>query len=167
MAPKIRNIIIFVVIAAILVLIYIFFIKPSPNQGNLVSSPSTTTLPNVNGTPAPASATNAAPLNTQDFLTLLLNVKNIKLDDAIFADPAFGSLHDSSIVLVPDATTGRPNPFAQFGNDVVVPVPSLSAPAAPDLVPAISPITTTPKIPATPITPLVPALTPATSASGR
>ena len=150
MAPKIRNIIIFVVIAAILVLIYIFFIKPSPNQSNLVSSPSSTTLPNVNGTPAPTIATNAAPLGTQDFLTLLLNVKNIKLDDAIFADPAFSSLHDSSIVLVPDATTGRPNPFAQFGNDVVVPVPILPSSSS-----------------NVPIVPLVPALIPATSAPGR
>jgi hypothetical protein len=153
MAPKIRNIIIFVVIAAILVLIYIFFIKPSPDQGNLVSSPSTTTLPDVNGTPAPASTTNTALLGTQDFLTLLLNVKNIKLDDAIFADPAFGILHDSSIVLVPDATTGRPNPFAQFGNDVAPTVPATNTPTAPVVTPpAQTTPTITPPVPITPIT---------------
>ena len=166
MAPKIRNIIIFVVIAAILVLIYIFFIKPSSDQSNLVSSPSTTTLPNVNGTPTTLNTTTASPLGTQDFLTLLLNVKNIKLDDSIFVDPAFSNLHDSSIVLVPDATTGRPNPFAQFGNDVVVPVPNLSAPAASNFVPTPA---ITPPVPTTgvPKTPLVPALTPATPAAGR
>jgi len=152
MAPKIRNIIIFVVIAAILVLIYIFFIKPSPDQSNLVSSPSTTTLPNMNGTPAASNTTTASPLGTQDFLTLLLNVKNIKLDDSIFADPAFGSLHDSSIVLVPDATTGRPNPFAQFGNDVTPIVPATNIPTAPVVMPPTS--TTPATIPINPTTPI-------------
>ncbi len=119
--PKIRNIIIFVAIAAALILIYVFFIKPSSSdQTNLVSSTpmSATASPSVNGTP----------LVTEDFLNLLLSVKNIKLDDSIFADPAFSSLHDSSITLVPDATTGRPNPFAQFGNDVVPTVPATTPP---------------------------------------
>jgi hypothetical protein len=162
MAPKIRNIIIFVVIVAILVLIYIFFIKPSPDQSNLVSSPSTTTLPNVNGTPADAGTTNTTLLGTQDFLTLLLNVKNIKLDDAIFTDPAFNSLHDSSIVLVPDTTTGRPNPFAQFGNDVTPPAPATNIPTAPVVTsPAQTIPTVIPPVPTTPTTgaPKAPAIT--------
>src|ERR1019366_5287181 len=107
--PKIRNIIIFAAIAVVFILLYVFFIKPAPQQADLVSS----TLPSVGTTsgsvPAPGSGNS---LNTQDFLTLLLNVNNIKLDDAIFSDPAFAGLHDSSIVLTPDGTQGRPNPFA-------------------------------------------------------
>ena len=58
----------------------------------------------------------------QDFLSLLLNVKSIKLDSTIFDDPAFLSLYDSSITLTPDGTEGRVNPFAPLGADVVVAV---------------------------------------------
>ncbi len=55
----------------------------------------------------------------QEFLPILLNIKNLKLDDSIFQDPAFLSLSDSSIVLVPDGNEGRPNPFAPIGFDAV------------------------------------------------
>ncbi|MFA5778139.1 MAG: hypothetical protein WC870_01460 [Candidatus Paceibacterota bacterium] len=117
MTPKIRNIIIFVTIAAVFVLIYIFFIKPSPPEANLVSSPSTTNLPNIDGSSSEKNNPNMNSEVAKDFLALLLSVKNIKLNDAIFSDPAFSSLHDSSITLTPSGTEGRPNPFAQFGSD--------------------------------------------------
>lgn len=117
--PKIRNIIIFVAIAGVFILIYIFFIKPSSSPTtSLVSSPSSTTFPSVSNSTTTTNTTGSGPSVAQDFLTLLLSVRNIKLNDTIFSDPAFNSLHDSSITLTPDATTGRPNPFAQFGNDV-------------------------------------------------
>jgi hypothetical protein len=70
-------------------------------------------------------------LVAKDFFALLLNVKNIKLDDAILSDPAFLSLRDSSIVLVPDGNEGRPNPFAKFGNDAVVIPTTPVAPSSP------------------------------------
>jgi hypothetical protein len=113
---KIKNIIIFIAIAAAFILIYIFFIKPSPEQASLVST-SNTPLPDVNSSGTDTNVPNGTSLVTQDFLTLLLNVQHIKLDDAILSDPAFSNLRDSSIVLVPDGTEGRPNPFAQFSND--------------------------------------------------
>lgn len=113
---KIKNIIIFVTIAAIFVLIYIFFIKPKPEEGSLVSS---TSPVNVNETVSDTGSTNNTSLIAKDFLTLLLNVKDIKLNDSIFSDPAFNSLRDSSIVLEPDGTEGRPNPFAQFGSEAL------------------------------------------------
>jgi hypothetical protein len=123
MAPKIKNIIIFVIIAVVFILIYIFFIKPSPDQASLISSPSGTSLPNVNDSGAGTNVPSGNSLVPKNFLTLLLNVKNIKLNDAILSDPVFNSLRDSSIVLTPDGTEGRPNPFAQFGNDsITVPV---------------------------------------------
>ena len=141
--PKIKNIIIFLIIAIALILIYVFFLKPSSDQDNLVLTTSgTSALPNVDGTSSV----------TQDFLTLLLNVKNIKLDDSIFSDPAFANLHDSSITLVPDATTGRPNPFAQFGNDTIS---------------AGNGLNSTGNVGTGTTTPLAPALTPATSAAGH
>ncbi len=120
MTPKIRNVIIFVTIAAVFVLIYIFFIKPSPNEPSLVSSASPTTA-----TTTTANPNSLTIKDTKDFLSILLNVKNIKLDDAIFSFEAFNSLRDSSIVLTPDGTEGRPNPFAPLGVDnVAVPVNS-------------------------------------------
>lgn len=119
MAPKPKNIIIFVAIAIIFSLIYIFFIKSSSDDAtSLVSSgeqPSSTLTDT--GAPDPNS------LIAKDFLSLLLNVKTIKLNDSIFSNIAFLSLHDSSIILIPDGTEGRPNPFAPIGIDsIVVPV---------------------------------------------
>lgn len=118
MAPKIRNIIIFAGIAVIFILLYIFFIKPVPARPSLVSSEPNSTLPNMDGSPLIASIADGNSV-AEDFLKLLLSVQKIKLDDTIFSDPSFLSLHDSSITLVQDGTEGRPNPFAQFGNDAV------------------------------------------------
>lgn len=138
--PKIRNIIIFIIIALAFILIYVLFIKPSPEEeGSLVSSGVGTVLPNIDGSVPNANTAKTNPLFTKDFLILFSNVKNIKLDDAIFSDPAFSSLYDSSIILVPDGTEGRPNPFAQFGNDAL-------PPATPNL-PASSPVVPTPAKP--------------------
>ena len=112
MTSIIKNIIIFVVIGAALVLAYLFFFKQAPAQPGLTSSSPSTALPSGNlGT---------APSNSQDFLSVLLNVKNIKLNDDIFSDPAFISLQNTSIDLTPDGTEGRPNPFAQIGSDTTV-----------------------------------------------
>ncbi len=107
MASKIKNIIIFAVVAALLILIYIFFIKKVPEEQNLISS---------SNTALPATDTfNQNSLMTKDFLSVLLNVKSIKLDNTIFSDRAFINLHDSSILLIPPGDEGRLNPFAPIG----------------------------------------------------
>ena len=110
--PTTKNIIIFTAIATALILIYVFFIKKAPDTATLITS-----------TPAPFSQDTGLPdpnsAIAKDFLTLLLSVKNIKLDDAIFSDNAFSSLRDSSITLIPDGNEGRMNPFAPFGTDSV------------------------------------------------
>jgi len=112
MTSKIKNIIIFVVIGVALILVYIFFFKPAPPTANLTSS---------NGAPVVQNTATTTQTNQVggDFLSLLLSVKSIKLDDSIFSDPAFATLRDSSIELVPDGTEGRPNPFAPIGSDVL------------------------------------------------
>ena len=110
MTPKIRNIVIFVTIGAALLLIYIFFLKPSAPVPTLVSSSS-------GGAPIDTAVADQNSSVARDFLTLLLSVKNITLNDAIFADNAFASLRDSSIVIVQDTVEGRPNPFAPLGSD--------------------------------------------------
>src|ERR1700686_1914162 len=97
--PKIKNILIFIAIGVVFVLIYIFFIKPKPPVADLVSSGAT---PAIQSTAGGGVETNNK--LAQDFLSLLLNVKNIKLDDSILSDPSFISLHDSSITLTPDGT---------------------------------------------------------------
>lgn len=114
---KPKNIIIFIAAGAILVLIYVFFIKPSPEPTGLVSTSTTS----VTGDTTLPEGTSGDTLGTNDFLVVLLNVKNIKLDDSIFSDPAFATLRDSSIILTPDGTEGRPNPFAPIGSDSTVP----------------------------------------------
>ena len=128
MVPKFKNIVIFVTILLVLFGGYFFFLKgDSADEANLVSEPNTT-LPDIIGEEPRDAAESSTSLVAKDFLTLLLNVKNIKLNDAIFSDETFLSLRDSSIVLIPDGNEGRPNPFAQFGNDAVPLVPPPSAP---------------------------------------
>lgn len=110
MPQKIKNAIIFLSIAAIIALAYIFLIKKSPQateETNLISSSSAGEPPSLATVPSP----------DKDFLPLLLNVKNIRLNDAIFSDPAFMALIDSSIILLPEGNEGRPNPFAPLGSE--------------------------------------------------
>jgi hypothetical protein len=123
--PKIKNIIIFTVIGVLFVSIYIFFIKKSPaDTATLIS---TTSSPTVVSTMTGGQNSVVA----QEFLTLLLSVKNVRLDDLIFSSNAFIGLRDSSIILTPDGSEGRPNPFAPLGIDNVA-------------LPAVSPIPESP-----------------------
>lgn len=105
MTQKSKNIILFTVIAGVFVLIFVFFMGDEPDPASLVVTDGAQSL-------NPANTTD--PITT-DFLSLLLNVRTIKLDDSIFSDRAFLSLRDSSIILLKDGTEGRPNPFAPIG----------------------------------------------------
>ncbi|MEI6580976.1 MAG: hypothetical protein WCO07_02265 [bacterium] len=121
MASKIKTIIIAVVVVAALILAYIFLFKKSPDQTNLSSS-----------TGAPALLPNADTSATQttsdsEFLAMLLSIRSINLNDSIFKEIAFINLRDSTIVLTPDGTEGRKNPFAPIGSDIT------EVPTSPDL----------------------------------
>lgn len=110
MASKIKTIIIAAVVVIAIILAYIFLFKKAPDQASLTSS-----------TPTATSTTTTTPTNTTvdtEFVSVLLSVKNIKLNDAIFSNIAFANLRDSSITLTPDGTEGRKNPFAPIGTDV-------------------------------------------------
>ncbi|MFA4975284.1 MAG: hypothetical protein WC839_02855 [Candidatus Paceibacterota bacterium] len=123
MSSKIKNIIIYVIIGAILILVYIFFIKKSPEVQNLISSAISTGTTESN-----VDNSNKNSLIAKDFLALLLNVKKIKLNNSIFSNTVFINLHDSSILLSPSGDEGRSNPFAPIGYEA----PSvLSIPASP------------------------------------
>ena len=106
--PKIKNILIFVGIGVVFILIYVLLIKGDPEVDSLVSSSSL-----EDGTLGIEANSEV----TQEFLALLLSVKDIRLDDAIFSDSAFQNLRDSSIVLTPDGSEGRTNPFAPIGGE--------------------------------------------------
>lgn len=129
--PKIRNIIIFISIAAVFILIYLFFVrKPEMPETNLITS-SNTTLPSIDNSGANAVFPNADSKIAENFLTLLLSVRNISLNDSIFDEMAWSNLKDSSIVLIPDGTEGRPNPFAPLGYDSAsVPPPAPASPSS-------------------------------------
>src|SRR3989344_2490379 len=121
---KTKNIIILAIIAAVLILVYVFFVRTSSDTAALIFSSSGSAVSDV------MEGGNSS-IN-RDFLTLLLSVKNIKLDDTIFSDEAFSSLRDSSIILTPSGNEGRPNPFAPLGTDIITSAPEAVAPAPTD-----------------------------------
>lgn len=54
----------------------------------------------------------------KEFLSLLLNIRSIKLDGSVFQNRGFTSLSDTSIILAAPDNIGRRNPFAPIGSDV-------------------------------------------------
>lgn len=128
MASKVKNAIIFLTIGAIMIAGYVFFVKGSGDKPVLIVAPGSEVAPVSSGTDEASSV-------VREFLPVLLNVKSIRLEDAIFSDDAFKSLHDSSILLIPDGTEGRPNPFAPIGVDSF----ALPASVAPVTVPTVPP----------------------------
>ncbi len=112
MNSKTKNIIIGLVVVGALFLIYFLFIKKSPVDTALTSS-SGTLIDTSN------SGSNKASEVGKDFITLLLSVKSINLDDVILKDNAFLSLRDSSITLVGSNDEGRINPFAPIGTESI------------------------------------------------
>jgi len=136
--PKTKNIIIFAVVAVLLILGYIFFIKPAPEQQDLISSSTGSTSNTA------SSGTNTGDNSSSisnNFLSILLSVKSIKLNDQIFSDAAFINLHDSSILLTPlsPGDEGRPNPFAPIGSDITTPPPVIPSVLAPVIPPPTDP----------------------------
>ncbi|MEK9182455.1 MAG: hypothetical protein AAB809_00060 [Patescibacteria group bacterium] len=119
MSLKTKNIIIFSSIAVIFVLIYIFFVDEDQPEPGLVSSSATTVVSSSPDSVMQDAINGSQSSIAKDFLALLLNVKNIRLDDTIFSDKAFNSLRDSSIILIPPGNEGRPNPFAPIGTDSI------------------------------------------------
>lgn len=124
----IRNLLIFVGIFVVVIVAYkVFFAGPAAPDGALQS-----TSPAFDAAAAGLPPEDA--LVGQEFLSMLLNIKNLELDYAIFSDPSFGTLVDFSRPLVQDSNPGRTNPFAPFGVDAVAPTFSPITTAAPSSV---------------------------------
>jgi hypothetical protein len=105
MKPAIKNIIIIVVIIVLAFAGYNFFLKKEAAPA-LVST-----------TGALTGEVTAENQLGQEFLTTLLGLRTIRLDDAIFTSPSFNALLDFTTVLVPEGDEGRPNPFAPIGSE--------------------------------------------------
>lgn len=100
---KFKTVIIVVLVIAIAFVAYsYFFAKPTEP---VLSVQAVSTTPSVD----------------QDLIAILLQLKSIKLDDAIFSDSAFKSLQDFSQELVQEPI-GRNNPFAPLGAKPLTPV---------------------------------------------
>ncbi len=106
-----RKIFLFIIILVVLIVGYMYI----SGKGNKTTSAgtlgSTTGAANV-GTNASSAA--QAQIG-QQFLTTLLNLKNIKLDDSIFTQPSFTNLQDFTAPIGATDPEGRPNPFAPLG----------------------------------------------------
>ena len=82
------------------ILVYSIVAKPAPDQTSFEKTDFTTDSQSQS--------------EAQDLLRMLQNLKNLKLDGTLFADPAFIRLEDFSRPLEPQEP-GRINPFAPLG----------------------------------------------------
>lgn len=81
-----------------------------------------TSLLSESGTQSVLPGASGEPNNDEvgkEFLTLLLNLRTIKLDTTVFDRRSFKELRDFTKVLPPQTDVGRPNPFAPIGTDEV------------------------------------------------
>lgn len=109
MNSTLKNILIFVLIFAVLAGGYYFFI------GNKTETQGLTSIDPVTGVDISPADDGVG----SEFLSTLLNIKNIKLDNSIFLSSAFKSLQDYTTILVDQGNSGRSNPFAPIGADSV------------------------------------------------
>ena len=119
MKPKsiIRNIIILVVVVGLGVAGYKFFFSGAAPAATDALQTTSNTGDTTSGSGAAAIAGTQGDAVGQDFLTLLLNVQSIRLNDSIFTSKAFTVLQDFNRPIPPDTNPGRPNPFASLGVD--------------------------------------------------
>src|SRR3989344_462832 len=110
MNSTLKNILIFVLIFGVLAGGYYFFI------GNKTEEQGLTSIDPVTGTEIASVVDSGV---GSEFLSTLLNIKNIKLDNAIFLSSAFRYLQDYTTELVEQGNAGRVNPFAPIGIDSV------------------------------------------------
>ncbi len=117
MKSKIGKILLFVLIIAVLLGAYTFlFPKKS-------ATPSGTTLGSTTGAASIAgNSKNQSSQIGREFLTTLLNLKSISLDESIFASAGFTSLQDFTNPVSQTDPQGRLNPFAPIGLDFGPPV---------------------------------------------
>ncbi len=90
-----------VTIFVLAILYYSFFVTKEDSSALL--STSTSTNPSA---------------QSQQLLTILANLRSIRLNDAVFRDPVFMSLNDFGVIITPQSV-GRRNPFFPFAPEAI------------------------------------------------
>lgn len=104
-----KTILIFVLIFAAAVVGYIFLRKPA--------TPALQTIPTTTSLGAGESPQSVI---GQEFLSVLLSLKDLRLDASVFKSNEFSSLRDFSTPISREpGQEGRPNPFASFESEQV------------------------------------------------
>jgi hypothetical protein len=109
MTPKLKKIIIAIVVLGILFVLYSAFLKPDPGTETLVSG--------REGIAGSLASQDAQVIGSQ-ISQALLKIEQITLERAIFDNPIFSSLEDRSQPII-DEPIGRTNPFAPLGDTSV------------------------------------------------
>lgn len=102
-----KNILIILGVAALAIAAYAIFARP---DAGFESDPLATT--EFDTTLAGTASDGGSSYVGNSFLTTLLSVRTLRLDDSLFVNPAFQNLKDFTIVLTQPGNEGRPNPFA-------------------------------------------------------
>jgi hypothetical protein len=101
MTPKLKKLIILLLIVGVLFVVYAVFIKKDPTTENLVDTGS-------------ALSADAQVIGNQ-ISQALLRIEQIKLDKSIFSNPIYTTLVDRSEPIT-EEPIGRTNPFAPIGD---------------------------------------------------
>lgn len=104
MTPKLKKIILTIVIVGVLFIVYAIFIKSGPEPEKFIS----------NNAARSQGAADAQVLGNQ-IAQALLKIERIKLDKSIFDDEIYKSLTDRSQPIL-EEPIGRSNPFAPLGD---------------------------------------------------
>lgn len=116
MKSKLPIILIPVVLIVVGVLVYFFVFKN--NNSGTAAQPSGLVSTNTGAIQGVAGQNTTASSQTgSQVVQILRNLSVIRLDDAVFQNPAFAYLSDISITLPPPINQGRRNPFATVGVD--------------------------------------------------
>jgi hypothetical protein len=132
MSSKIRNLIIFIVIFGLAFAGYSFFVKDSSKSNNTGTLSGTSANPTVAG--------GNANVFDQTFLSMLTDLRGIKLEAGILTSDAFTKLQENTKILIEEPNPGRPNPFAPLGNDVVADSTSIDGITVGETTPPTDPI---------------------------
>lgn len=119
MKKPIKKIIIILIIIILIAVGASFFSGETPNQNqNQLQSLGTgqTGAPLTQNAGMSATMANTEEIN-REFVSMLLNLEAINLNDDIFSEPAFSALVDNTVRLNQPGNEGRPNPFAPIGTD--------------------------------------------------
>ena len=127
------------VVVGLVLLAAIYFFATSGSKPAAPSSPLQSSTATQSQTQSVIGSDDAA--LSDKFLSLLLNIRTIKLDQTIFSSPAFTSLKDFTTTLSADTNPGRVNPFAPINSDSGSAPVTLSVTTGP--VTSVGPLTAT------------------------